>query len=186
MNKNKFLATSLAICLLGMNISPVYAFKLHFTPLKFHRKKAEKVVKQAPILSTSVNEYKYNNVNMDWWKNFNDTILTGYIDKAIENNHDMQAATIRVEEARQAVKIQFAHELPSLKVGLSPAEYKSSGSTSGVGSLAIPILASYELDYTGKNHIQTQAVKKQLEEAKFQERAVYFFHFLPQISFVMC
>src|SRR5574344_931142 len=128
-NTKKFLATSLTLCLMAMNISPVYAFKLHFTPLKFHKNKKEKVVKQTPVLSSSVNEYKYNNVNMDWWKSYNDPILSGYINKAIEQNHDMQAATIKVEEARQAVKMQFAKELPSLSIGLSPAEYKPQGST---------------------------------------------------------
>src|SRR5574344_377882 len=131
MNKKRFLATSLTLCMLWMNIAPAAdAFSLHFTPLKLRKeKKQQQVVKTPPVLSSSVNEYKYNNVNMDWWKNFDDAILSGYINKAIEQNHDMQAATIKVEEARQAVKIQFANELPSLSIGVSPAEYKPQGST---------------------------------------------------------
>ncbi|MBP7212482.1 efflux transporter outer membrane subunit [bacterium] len=174
MNTKKFLATSLVMCMLGMNMTPAYAFKLHFTPLKFpHREKKQAVVKTAPTLTTSVNEYRYTNVNMDWWKNYNDPILSGYITRAIEQNQDMQIATIKVEEARQAVKMQFARELPSLSIGFSPALYKTPGSTSSIGSLSIPFLASYEVDYLGKNHTATKAVKKVLDEAKFQERAVY-------------
>jgi NodT family efflux transporter outer membrane factor (OMF) lipoprotein len=176
MKTKKFLTTGLMICMLGLNISPAaYAFQLNFTPLKFpkHVKKQKVVAPQTPKLSTSVNEYKYNNVNMEWWKNYNDPLLEGYINKAIANNQDMQMATIRVEQARQAVKIQFAKELPSLSIGASPALYKLPGSSSTVGSLSFPFLASYEVDYLGKNHTATKAAKKVLEETKFQERAVY-------------
>ena len=31
-------------------------------------------------------EFKYEYINYNWWSNFNDDILNGYIDKAIKNN----------------------------------------------------------------------------------------------------
>ena len=61
--------------------------------------------------------FKYEYINYNWWSNFNDDILNGYIDKAIKNNYDLKMATIAVHEYYQAVKIQFANELPSANVG---------------------------------------------------------------------
>ncbi len=60
---------------------------------------------------------KIEYVNIDWWDNFSDPCLKYYIVKAVENNHDAQKASWKVEEYRHAVKLQFSQELPSFSVG---------------------------------------------------------------------
>ena len=55
-------------------------------------------------------EYKYEYVNIDWWKSFNDGYLQEYIIKAIQHNHDLKMASIAVDEYYQYTKIQFASE----------------------------------------------------------------------------
>ena len=66
-------------------------------------------------------DYKYAYVNMDFWKKFNDDNLNHYIDLAIKQNYDLKIASLTVKEYYQNMKLQFANELPSAGVGISPA-----------------------------------------------------------------
>ena len=119
------------------------------------------------------NDFKYEYINYKWWDNFNDSILTGYIDKAIQNNYDLKNATIAVDEYYQAVKIQFANELPTASTSLSPAYTKMPGLTDADWSFAMPAFANYELDLFLKNHDKTKASKKEYEGSLQDERAAY-------------
>ena len=60
---------------------------------------------------------KINYVNINWWDNFSDPYLKCYIIQAIENNHDAKKASWKVQEYKQAIKLQFSQELPSLSAG---------------------------------------------------------------------
>ena len=119
------------------------------------------------------NQFKYEYINYEWWNNFNVNILTGYIDKAIQNNYDLKNATIAVDEYYQAVKIQFANELPTATVGFSPAYVKNQGFDNADWMFAMPAFANYELDLFLKNHDKTKASKKQYEGSLQDERAAY-------------
>lgn len=167
----KFLSLVLSISLLGLNTIP--AFAVHSE----HSKNNKKVIK------SQVTEYKFTDVNLEWWKNYNDEYLEGYIVKAIDNNQDLKIATLKVEEARQYVKLQFANELPNVSLGASEFLYKApyagvlgnelfSGRNSE-STFGMPIMMNYELDLFRKNHDKTKSAKKMQEVAKFQERAAY-------------
>lgn len=118
-------------------------------------------------------DYKFDYINMNWWGNFNDDILTSYIQKAVINNYDLKMATINVEEYYQNVKVQFASELPSAVAGFGPAWYKAPGSTSSDIGFGVPIIVQYEADIFLKNHNKTKAVKKLYEGSIQDERAAY-------------
>jgi NodT family efflux transporter outer membrane factor (OMF) lipoprotein len=118
-------------------------------------------------------DFKYEYINYAWWNNFNDSILTGYIDKAIKNNYDLKSATIAVDEYYQAVKIQFADQLPSASVGFGPGFSKMPYTTSSDWGFSMPAFASYELDLFLKNKNKTDASKKQYEASLQDERAAY-------------
>lgn len=60
-----------------------------------------------------------SDLNVDFFNRFNDEYLYNYVNEAIDNNHDAKQATIRVEEYRQRVKMQFANELPTFGVSAS-------------------------------------------------------------------
>lgn len=151
----KFLTAALAISLLATNTVPAFAL---------HNKR---------VIQSQVSEYKFQNVNFDWWKNYHDEYLEGYIFKAVNNNQDLKIATLKVEEARQNVKLQFSKELPSAAIGASPALIKNIGSTSTDGLFAFPVLVSYEADIFLKNHDKTKSVKKIYEMSKYNEKAAY-------------
>lgn len=151
----KIIASTLVLGMLGINILPACAI---------HNKK---------VIQSQVCEYKFNNVNLDWWKNYNDEILEGYIVKAINKNQDLKIATLKVEEARQNVKLQFSKELPSASVGVAPLLYKMPGITNTESTFGLPVMMSYELDLFLKNHDKTKSVKKLLEVSKLNEKTAY-------------
>lgn len=161
MNSKKTIALALSMSLLAANTMPVFAIHDVF---KKHDKK---------VMKSQVTEYKFNDVNLQWWKAYNDELLEGYIVKAINSNNDLKIATLKVEEVRQNVKLQFSKELPSATIGFAPALFKMPGTTSGSYSLGFPMLVNYELDIFGKNHDKTKAVKKYYEASKFDEKAAY-------------
>lgn len=164
MNK-RVIAIILSTIILSANTMPVFAI---------HDVKSKKVIK------SQVTEYKFDNVNLNWWKNYNDEILEGYIVKAINENQDLKIATLKVEEARQYVKLQFANELPNASFGVSEFLYKApemkmlgmSGRNSE-STFGMPIMMNYELDLFLKNHDKTKSAKKMHEISKLQERAAY-------------
>lgn len=119
------------------------------------------------------NDFKYEYINYKWWDNFNDPLLTGYIDKAIQNNFDLKMATNAVDEYYQAIKISFANQLPSATVGFSPAYTKMPNSSSSDWNFATPAFANYELDLFLKNKNKTDVAKKDYLAALQDERAAY-------------
>ena len=118
-------------------------------------------------------EFKYEYINYNWWSHFNDNLMTSYIDKAIQNNYSLKMATIAVDEYYQAIKIQFANELPSAGVGFGTGYSKMPFGTSSDWGFATPAIASYELDLFGKNHNKTAMSKKDYEGSLQDERAAY-------------
>jgi NodT family efflux transporter outer membrane factor (OMF) lipoprotein len=118
-------------------------------------------------------EFKYEHINYNWWKNYNDEILTNYIDRAIKNNYDLKSATIAVDEYYQAVRIQFADQLPSAAVGFGTGYTKLPYTTSSDWGFSMPAFASYEFDLFLKNKNKTDATKKQYEASLQDERAAY-------------
>lgn len=150
----KFFITLLITSILTLNCMPVLA-------------RHEKVIK------SQVTEYKFEDVNLDWWKNYNDEILEGYIVKAINQNQDLKIATLKVGEARQNVKLQFSKELPTASVGVAPLLYKMPGITNTESNIGLPVMVSYEADIFLKNHDKTKSTKKMLEVSKYNEKAAY-------------
>ena len=118
------------------------------------------------------NDFKYEYINYKWWDNFNDPILTGYIDKAIQNNFDLKMATNAVDEYYQAIKINFANQLPSATIGFNTA-YAKLPNANGDFNFVTPAFASYELDLFLKNRDKTSMSKKDYEASLQDERAAY-------------
>lgn len=117
------------------------------------------------------NNNKYEYVNLDWWKLFNDEQLNGYIVKAIENNKDLKMATLTIDEFYQNIVMQRAGELPQIQAGFMPGYGNITGRTD-VGMM-LPLVASYEIDLFGKNHNKTTSVRKLYEASILDERSAY-------------
>lgn len=86
-------------------------------------------------------------------------------------------ATNTVDEYYQAVKIQFANELPMAGVGLGSGYSKMSGNNSADWAFAMPAFASYEVDLFLKNHDKTNASKNNMKQhCKMKEQLIFQSH----------
>lgn len=165
----KIITTALLASMLSMTIMPAVAVsgKNTTTPKQF-----KSMISKNKKTQQS-DDYKFNYVNMNWWGNFNDDLLNGYIEKSVLNNYDLKMATINVEEYYQNVRLQFANELPSAVGGFGPGVFKAPGMTNTSSAFGLPIIVQYEADIFLKNHNKTKAVKKLYEGSKLDERAAY-------------
>ena len=118
-----------------------------------------------------------NNLNIEFFTRFNDDYLFKYINEAIDNNHNAKQATIRVEEYRQGVKLQFANELPKFSVaanylGIHSPKFNPNLSVSK-NAFVLPFIVNYEADFLLKNRDKTKSVQKTYEMSKFDEQSAY-------------
>lgn len=115
-------------------------------------------------------------LNIDFFKNFNDENLNCYIQQALDNNHDLKKAGHVVEQYRQQTKYSLGKELPSLSVsanylGIKVPELDNFQLKDN--AFILPFMASYEADFLLKNRDKTKAVKKSYEAIQFREKAIY-------------
>ena len=110
-------------------------------------------------------------INFDWWKKQNDECLEKYIVSAINNNYDIKTAALKIEQAQINVMSTRAGQMPTLSIGASPALVKMTGETKTMGSFALPLMASWELDLFGKNWDKTKSSKKLLKGIESQAAA---------------
>ena len=143
-------------------LTTLFIFGFYLTPAFAIVEKQPKKEKQE--MKTSVIE----DINLDWWKSLNDSYLESYIMRAIENNHDIKSAQLKLEEANLNVTMTRSNQLPQFSVGFSPAVAKFPTMTNSNGSFAIPLIASYELDIFGKNWDKTKSSKKIAKSAQYQ------------------
>ena len=163
----KILAAIVLTSLTGMTFMPALAVQEVNNNVP---KQYKSMVKKSKKVS---DDYKYAYVNMDFWSQFNDEILNGYIDRAVKNNYDLKMASLNVKEYYENVKLQFSNELPKLTAGYSPNYVKMPGSSDADWIFATPAIASYEADIFLKNRDKTKSVKKLYEASQFDERAAY-------------
>ena len=99
--------------------------------------------------------------NAKWWEVFQDPVLDQLESEALEYNKDLQAAVARVDQARAAVGIAAADQLPSLSAA---AESGRAGSQAGSGETqsTANVSVSYELDLWGKYRRLSEAARAQL------------------------
>lgn len=167
----KVISIALLASFMSINFMPVIAAENNNTSTA-SPKQFKSMVTKNKNKKTS-NDYKFAYVNLNWWDNFNDDLLTSYIQKAVLNNYDLKMASLNVDEYYQNVRLQFASELPSATVGGAPALMKMPGKTNTEMSFAVPAIVSYEADIFLKNHDKTKSVKKLYEASKLDERAAY-------------
>lgn len=147
---------------LATTILSMLAINLMVEPAIAILEKKNEKIEQTTILDT---------VNFDWWKKQNDEHLEKYIVSAINNNYDIKTTALKIEQAQINVLSTRAGQLPTLSVGASPFLGKLPGETKTMGSFALPIMASWELDLFGKNWDKTKSARKLLKGAEQQGAA---------------
>ena len=87
--------------------------------------------------------------NLSWKELFRDASLQALIEEGLDNNVDMQAAILRVEEAKVMLTSARLSYLPSINLAPQGTITKPEN-MSGVKSYMLPAVASWEIDLFGK------------------------------------
>lgn len=134
------------------------------------------------LLSSPVMANNIEYLNLDWWKNFNDDNLTNNLLTVYQNNYDLKNASLKVEENKKLVKMQFANELPFVNFsGDLNRDLRAPVQQFGAMRIPnysqynyrLPLTMGYEIDIWGANRLKTKSIKQQLEIVKQAERATY-------------
>lgn len=143
------LSLALASCALGPN----YKRMDHAAPAEYRPPDVEANKKEQPN-DTSL-------ANMPWWTVFRDPQLQELIRTALANNQDLKAATARVEEARSALGIARAAQLPGITANGNATRQKAADVSRNVlpdwsmtperyNSYSGVLDLSYEIDLWGR------------------------------------
>ncbi len=120
-----------------------------------------------------------NNVNIDFFKKFNDEYLLKYILETLENNHNLKEANYKVEQYRNEIKTQFSKELPELSVG--SAYLGAHFPTTDTGDFffvrpnayILPFRVNYEPDFLFKSHDKTKSKEKLFKAQLANQKSTY-------------
>ena len=109
--------------------------------------------------------------NLPWKEVFRDAKLQALIEEGLANNVDMQAAALRVQEAKVMLTAAKLSYLPS--INLAPQGTTSSmGGGSYVKAYQLPAVASWEIDLFGKILNSKRGQKVAYDQSKYAEQAV--------------
>lgn len=103
--------------------------------------------------------------NLEFFKRFNDNFLDCYIEKALNNNHELKQANYKLEQFQGNVRTQLAHELPQASVSANylGAHFPNNDADFFLlkqNSFVLPLRASYEPDFLLKNRDKTKSAQK--------------------------
>ncbi len=80
-----------------------------------------------------------NEVDVEWWKQFNDPVLTDLVDRALHANADVRLAALRVAQSRMQRRAAAGSRWPS--VNASAAYSRERQSENGVNTRVIDLIA---------------------------------------------
>jgi NodT family efflux transporter outer membrane factor (OMF) lipoprotein len=114
-------------------------------------------------------------INIDWWRSFNDPVLTQLVETALANNTDIAIAAARVEEARYGYQAAEGALLPSLSATTGGAYSRSISAatarpvTQTAGEADLPL--SYEVDLFGRLRNSSKAARATLLASQYARDA---------------
>ena len=109
--------------------------------------------------------------NVPWKEMFTDPKLQALIEEGLANNVDMQAAILRVEEARVMLTSARLSFLPS--INLAPQGSLGTVESQVSRTYTLPVTASWELDIFGKLRNAKRQAKAAYAQSEDYQQAVY-------------
>lgn len=115
-------------------------------------------------------------INIEWFKNFNDDILMEYILEAIQNNHDVKIAKNNILKYRQEKNLNISGEFPYASVGadyilLKVPKFAIPNNDLQTNSFALPFMTIWELDYLGKKYDEIKKSRLDIENSIYELKA---------------
>jgi len=117
-------------------------------------------------------------VAADWWKLYNDPVLDGLIQDALDANTDIRVAVAHLEKARAALSGAKADRLPRTDIGVGatygrlPVGQRSPGAPQEDWSIDAGLAVSYEADLFGRVRRGVEAARGDAAAAEADANAV--------------
>jgi len=128
---------------------------------------------QIPCFANGLN----SKINVDFFNRFNDEYLPKYIQKALENNHNLKEANYKVKRFRQEIKKAISYELPELStipgylgVHFPKGDYNIFVKTS---TFILPLQVCFEPDLLLKNYDKIKKSKSDYNSQIANANGVY-------------
>ncbi len=133
----------------------------------------------AAFASSDQDGFSSEEINVTWWRGFNDATLNRLVDVALSANHDLRIATANLLEAR-ALRLQTEFDrYPTVTAGgfftkeqLSKATLPSSMARRDVKLYDAGFDANWELDFFGRVRRSIEAQSAEVEAAEATRRDV--------------
>ncbi|MHC1728468.1 MAG: TolC family protein [Syntrophobacteraceae bacterium] len=114
---------------------------------------------------------------VEWWKSFDDPLLTSLVERAIKSNLDMRQAASRVRQARAAVGVTSAGMFPEINTDAQYQRTRTQTTAAGTGGVERDFFqtgldASWELDFFGRTRRNVEASRADLQAAIEDRRDV--------------
>lgn len=106
----------------------------------------------------------------DWWLSFGSNALAGMVQQAQLDSYDIAAAIARVEQAQHLAVVAGAPLLPEVSATGNIGRQQRLGGSSDANRLStysVGLLASYEIDFWGKNRAAYQGALSNLRATEF-------------------
>lgn len=121
-------------------------------------------------VTLALDETSNEQVQKDWWKNFNDPNLLFLLQKARDYNSDLQIAQTKIQQAMGILKIAKSTLFPGANITVSPQYTQNMftpifGFTTPIGMIDPTLNISYNFDFFGKN-------KKERKNKAYQAQAI--------------
>lgn len=138
----------------------------------------------SPGYAKNADNYLIGYLNLPFWQNFNDDVLIKNLTTVYQNNNDLKASSLKVQEAQRLVKISLANQLPYVGFdGYIGRIFHSSDEVFGKLTIPdytetrflLPLSYNYEIDIYGKNFLRTKVQKKRYEMIKQEEKSAYIY-----------
>lgn len=110
-------------------------------------------------------------VTQRWWELFGDTTLNWLVERALQNNRDLQIATSRIEQAREALRITRAAYLPAIGGEVS-AEATYNREQRIVQDYAVEPTLSWEISLFGALRHSTVAARAEVAALEWNRHGV--------------
>ena len=110
--------------------------------------------------------------NLPWKEVFRDPKLQALIEEGLANNVDMQAAVLRVEEAKVLLTSARLSFLPSINLRSPRDDYDRLESSGYVKAYTAPAAASWEVDLFGKLLNASRGQKASYLQSQYSRQAV--------------
>ena len=137
------------------------------------------VPKTIPAINSGELEQK-DNIDVTWWKIFNDNQLNAMVKTAFEHNLDLQVALARVDEFRASLGVAKSDFYPSLSLSAGASRQKLSDNQ-GIpvpagydtyNNFMLGLNLNYEIDFWGKVRRSNEAARAELFQYDFNRANV--------------